>query len=109
MMLALPEASVDPLPLPLSVGLPDPNDMHVLEAAVIGQCTDLITANLQDFPSDQLTLCGPIRAIHPDAFLLALLAVDHHRVLDTVIATRRKLIRSPMTPTEGIRAIFNGK
>ena len=54
-----PGAEVDPVPL--QVVLPDPDDVHVLGAAVSGGCEVLVTANLQDFPTRILAAHGIVR------------------------------------------------
>lgn len=51
-----------------SLDLPDPNDRHVLAAAIIGRCDVLVTQNLKDFPEDALEPLG-IETQHPDDFL----------------------------------------
>lgn len=99
---ALPEAHVTAQPLPAAVRLPDPDDVHVLGAAVAAGCTVLLTSNLAHFPPSQLAACGSIQAIDPDAYLLALLAVDEQPIIDAVRKSRLKLIRSPLTPAEHI-------
>jgi hypothetical protein len=48
--------------------LPDPNDRHVLAAAIVGRCDVIVTANLKDFPYAVLVPFG-IEAQHPDEFL----------------------------------------
>jgi hypothetical protein len=51
-----------------SLTLPDPNDRHVLAAAIVGKCDVIVTQNLQDFPITVLEPVG-IEAQHPDEFL----------------------------------------
>jgi len=51
-----------------SLQLPDPNDRHVLAAAIVGRCDAIVTQNLRDFPDEALAPHG-IEAVHPDAFL----------------------------------------
>ena len=49
--------------------LPDPDDRHVLAAAMMGGAQSLVTFNLKDFPDDRLIDTG-VEAVHPDEFLL---------------------------------------
>lgn len=51
------------------VVLPDPNDRHVLAAAIVGKCDTILTYNLNDFPKSALGTHN-ISAVHPDEFLL---------------------------------------
>ena len=48
--------------------LPDPNDRHVLAAAIKGRADLIVTANLKDFPTEALGRWG-IEVQHPDEFL----------------------------------------
>lgn len=48
--------------------LPDPNDIHVLAAAIDGNADVLITQNTKDFPRSDLFIEG-IKRETPDAFL----------------------------------------
>jgi predicted nucleic acid-binding protein len=50
--------------------LPDPDDVHVLAAALAGHADCIVTANLQDFPLDVVGPLG-IEITHPDQFLVA--------------------------------------
>lgn len=49
--------------------LPDPDDRHVLAAAIVGGGQSLVTFNLKDFPEEKLSQTS-VEAIHPDEFLL---------------------------------------
>ena len=49
--------------------LPDPNDRHVLAAAIRAGAQMIVTFNLKDFPDDVLAAYG-IEAKHPDEFLI---------------------------------------
>lgn len=59
----------------IDLNFPDPADRHVVEAALAGGASLIVTANLRDFPQRMMESLG-LRAIHPDAFLLSLLAAD---------------------------------
>jgi predicted nucleic acid-binding protein len=50
-----------------SLTLPDPDDRHVLAAAIQGEAEVIVTFNLADFPSDLLAQYH-IEALHPDEF-----------------------------------------
>ena len=51
-----------------SLWLPDPDDVHVLAAAIAGEAQIILTLNLRDFPAGALADHG-LMAVHPDAFL----------------------------------------
>lgn len=48
--------------------LPDPNDAHVLAAAIHASCDAIVTYNLKDFPEDYISQFN-IEVLHPDEFL----------------------------------------
>ena len=60
--------------------LPDPNDVHVLAAAIAGSSDVIVTMNAQDFPQNILQEEGLIRR-DPDGFLLDMLARDPDAVV----------------------------
>ena len=64
--------------------LPDPDDRHVLGAALRGQADLIVTLNLRDFPARALAPFG-IRALDPDRFLTGFLA-DHPTAVARVVA-----------------------
>jgi hypothetical protein len=51
------------------LALPDPNDRHVLAAAIRAGAQSVVTFNLKDFPDDKLSVYG-VEAKHPDEFVL---------------------------------------
>ena len=83
---AFPNASV-----PVHAGLearlwlPDPNDIHVLAAAVHGNADGIITMNAKDFPRGILAEEGLSRN-DPDAFLLGVFHGDPDGVRDVAQA-----------------------
>lgn len=75
-----PEAMVPPAwDVERTLSLPDPDDRHVVAAAVVGGSGLIVTRNLRDFPPEQLPI--GIRAEHPDWFLQNHLAHDQRTVI----------------------------
>lgn len=62
-------------PLISDITLPDPDDRHVLAAAIHCGADVIVTFNLKDFPDGVLQPYG-VRAQHPDEFLADQLQVD---------------------------------
>ncbi|TJZ83705.1 RSP_2648 family PIN domain-containing protein [Paracoccus hibiscisoli] len=71
----------------IDLDFPDPADRHVVEAALAGGASLIITANLRDFPQRMMAGLG-LRATHPDAFLLDLHRIDPQAVLRALHAAR---------------------
>jgi hypothetical protein len=82
-----------------SLTLPDPDDRHVLAAAIRGSADIIVTFNLADFPADTLSLLG-VEAQHPDDFLTTLLDLAPGAVCAVVKAQRESLRNPPKTAEE---------
>lgn len=74
-------------------GLPDPDDRHVLAAAIVGHADAIVTFNLGDFPAAALAPFG-VEAQHPDDFLLNQIDLDPIAALKSIKAMRARL-RNP--------------
>jgi predicted nucleic acid-binding protein len=73
-----------------SIKLPDPNDRHVVAAAIHCGANLIVTFNLKDFPADALAPYN-LTAQHPDDFIVDLLDLYPARVLEAVASHRRTL------------------
>lgn len=62
-------------PLIPALTLPDPDDRHVLAAAVVCRASCIVTFDLAHFPQECLAPYG-LHAIHPDEFLLDIQSID---------------------------------
>ena len=78
--------------------LPDPDDVHVLAAAIAGHADCIVTANLKDFPENALAPFG-IQVIHPDEFLIAQMDLDSLSVLAAFKEQRARLKNPVYTPS----------
>ncbi len=104
---AVPDALVTGFePLIAALTLPDPDDRHVLAAAIHGQCSIIVTFNLKHFPASSLSPRG-IAAVHPDAFLLDLLGRDREGMLACVAAMRARLKNPPLSIDEHLTKMTN--
>ena len=83
-----PRAEVPARPeLETRLWLPDPNDIHVLAAAITGHADLIVTFNAQDFPRGTLVEEGLVR-IGPDEFLLDLAKLAPEEAAAAVEAVR---------------------
>ncbi|MEI8311161.1 MAG: PIN domain-containing protein [Verrucomicrobiota bacterium] len=79
------------------LALPDPEDRHVLAAAIHGRADVIVTFNLKDFPSARLKPHG-IRALHPDKFVGEWIGRAPEAVRLAAKLCRCRLKKPPMSP-----------
>lgn len=95
-----PEARVE---LPATIfdclDLPDPNDRHVLAAALVAKADAIVTTNLKHFPE---AVCRPldIEIIHPDTFLVNAIDLDQDRAVKAFQKQRSSMTKSATTPEQ---------
>lgn len=91
MKAVLPEADVTNYrPLVASLKLPDPDDRHVLAAAIAGKASVIVTWNLKDFSRRDLLPYG-VTSQSPDDFLTDLHAAFPEALISSVKRARRNL------------------
>lgn len=74
--------------------LPDPDDRHVLAAAILGHAGTIVTYNLKDFPAALLAPQG-ITAQHPDEFIVHTFGISPAAVIAAVRNHRASLAHPP--------------
>ena len=80
-------------------GLPDPDDRHVVAAAIRCGASVIVTYNLKDFPAEALARWG-LEAQHPDEFVENLFDLHQAHVLGAVRNMRAALRNPPLTIEE---------
>ena len=76
--------------------LPDPDDRHVVAAAIRAQAQMIVTANLPDFPGEELEKWN-IEVKHPDDFLVDQFHLDAIALHVIVQQIADDTARPPMT------------
>jgi predicted nucleic acid-binding protein len=89
-----------------SLTLPDPDDRHVLAAAIRAGAEVIVTYNMKDFPGEILARFD-IEAQHPDDFLLSLFDVAPGLVCGAVKRQREGLRNPPKTAEELLATLEN--
>lgn len=79
-----------------SLTLPDPDDRHVLAAAIVSEAAVIVTFNLSDFPEAALAAYG-VEAVHPDEMLVRLLEDKPDAFLVAVEKQVSALVNPPRT------------
>lgn len=87
--------------------LPDPDDRHVLAAAIRAGAEVIVTYNLKDFPAEILAQFE-IEAVHPGEFLLSLFdqAPD---VVCAAVKRQREGLRNPPKTIQQLLATLEGQ
>jgi hypothetical protein len=91
-------------PLAQGLSLPDPDDRHVLAAAIKCQAGVIVTYNIGDFPAGILGRQG-IDAQHPDQFIYHLLDLNPGAVCAAVKKTRARLQSPPKSVDEYLETL----
>jgi predicted nucleic acid-binding protein len=76
-----------------ALDLPDPDDRHVLAAAIRAGAQAIVTFNLDDFPVDKLAPYN-LEAKHPDDFVLDLIGLAPGRV-SSIVAEQAARLKNP--------------
>lgn len=84
--------------------LPDPNDRHVLAAAIHAGAKIIVTLNLRDFPDKALQAYG-IKARSPDDFISFLIESKPLEVLEAASLHRANLKSPPKTVDEYLESL----
>jgi predicted nucleic acid-binding protein len=81
-------------PLMEGLTLPDPDDRHVLAAAIKAGAGVIVTFNVKDFPEHVLRPYG-MKSQHPDDFLIHQLTLDHGHVIGALRVMRASFKNPP--------------
>ena len=88
--------------------LPDPQDRHVVAAAILTRAEAIVTFNLKDFPDDKLAPYN-MRAIHPDDFIMDLCDLDVASVIRAAGQHRAGLTNPRFTPDQYLDCLLKQK
>jgi predicted nucleic acid-binding protein len=86
-------------PLMTGLELPDPNDTHILAAAIHAHCDAIITFNRKDFPKAVLDQYD-IELLHPDDFLHFQFDLGDAQVITAVQRIRSRLKNPQLSAAE---------
>jgi hypothetical protein len=90
----------------LTVSLPDPDDRHVVAAAIAAGASVILTWNLRDFPAKALAEHG-LRSQTPDAFLAELYDEAPDLTVDSLANARRNLNKSRVSASDFVDILGN--
>lgn len=87
-----------------SLELPDPDDRHVLAAAIVGHADAIVTFNTKDFPEAVLQPYG-IEVQHPDEFVVTQLQLQKIPALSAIKKMRARWT-NPARPAQELITAF---
>lgn len=83
-----------------AIELPDPDDRHVVAAAIHSNANAIITYNLKDFPQEYLEKNFNLEIIHPDDFFRSQLDLNTGVAVKAFQSQFLSLKKPPLTPDE---------
>jgi predicted nucleic acid-binding protein len=93
-------------PLEEGLKLPDPDDRHVLAAAIKAGAQVIVTTNLRDFPPEDLSAWN-VEAKSPDEFVLDQIGIDDRVVFSCVQEIANSRRRAPQTVSDILAELEN--
>ena len=106
---AVPDCLVEGYELLIcGLDLPDPDDNHVLAAAIRCGASVIVTYHLADFPGEVLDKYG-VEAQHPDEFIADLLDLDAAAVVEAAQRQRASLKAPPIPVDEYLDMLMKQK
>jgi len=107
MSLAFPEAMVEGYEgLVQALELPDPNDRHVLAAAIRAGAQTIVTENIKDFPSEVIGQYD-VTAVTADAFISSTFELYDSEAIAALRSVRQKYQRPAMGPSEFLMSLMS--
>lgn len=82
-----------------AITLPDPDDRHVLAAAIVGKCQGIVTTNIKHFP-EEIVAPYQLEIIHPDDFIVNIIDIDETKALTACRNHRAAMSQSKPTQDE---------
>ncbi|EKB47845.1 PIN domain-containing protein [Cecembia lonarensis] len=102
---AFPDASIEGYERRIeALSLKDPNDRHVLAAALEANTDYLVTVNLKDFKTSALKNEKP-QVIHPDDFICLFISENPASVLDCFSRLVSRLKKPPQSKEDVLRTL----
>lgn len=91
-----------------SLELPDPDDRHVLAAAIRGRCDVIVTYNLADFPAGILSEYD-VEVQHPDEFIGHLSNLRPETICWAAKCCRARLKKPPLSVDDYLMSLATQK